>query len=130
MTRNGMAWVKMNSSAKAGAAKFQVTAAGVVAERVIQQVPGEPCNLSVSAKRSGKRVLLETAPVNDCRGNSVPDGTVVTFTETSKDGTAATVDVPLKRGVAKIDMPAYSGAAISVATGLVMGNVVRVGDGQ
>ena len=129
-TRNGVAWVKMNSSPKAGAAKFQASAGGVVAERMLQQVPGEPCNLSVSAKRSGKRILLETAPVNDCRGNSVPDGTVITFTETSGDGTSATVDVPLKRGVAKTDMPAYRGAAISVATGLVMGNVVRVGDGE
>ena len=60
----------------------------------------------------------------------MPDGTVVTFTETSSDGTQATVDVPLKRGVAKTDMPAYQGATISVATGLVMGNVVQVGDAR
>ncbi len=127
-TRNGVAWAKMNSSPKAGVARFQARAGSVTAERVIQQVGGDPCNLTVRAQRLGENILLETAPIHDCKGNPVSDGTIVTFTETAKDGSAATVDVPVKRGVAKIDMPIYSGAVISSASGLVMGNEVRLGD--
>ena len=62
--------------------------------------------------------------MRDCSGNAVPDGTIVTFTETY-NGSQATVDVPLKRGIARIEMPAYNGATISVATGVVMGNEIR-----
>jgi hypothetical protein len=72
----------------------------------------------------GQRLALETEPVRDCSGNPVPDGTIVTFTEAYSGG-EATVDVPLKRGVAKTEMPAYDGATISVATGVVMGNEIR-----
>ena len=43
-------------------------------------------------------------------------------TELDLDGT---VDVPVKRGVARTEMPAYPGATISVATGVVMGNEIR-----
>ena len=64
--------------------------------------------------------------MRDCSGNAVPDGTIVTFTE-MYDGGEATVDVPLKRGVARTEMPAYSGATISVATGVVLGNEIRWG---
>jgi len=54
----------------------------------------------------------------------VPDGTVVTFTETYQGG-QSTVDVPLKQGIAEVQMPAQSGAMISVASGLVLGNQIR-----
>jgi hypothetical protein len=37
----------------------------------------------------------------------------------------STVDVPLKQDVAKVDMPAYNGATISVASGVVAGNEIR-----
>ena len=73
-------------------------------KRIVQQVPGEPCNLRMSARKSGTRVELETEPLRDCKGNAVPDGTVVTFTERSH-GTESTVDVPLKRGVARTGVP-------------------------
>jgi hypothetical protein len=62
--------------------------------------------------------------VRDCSGNAVPDGTIVTFTETYGDA-QSTVDVPLKRGVAKVVLPAHRGATISVASGVVLGNQVR-----
>jgi hypothetical protein len=35
--------------------------------------------------------------------------------------------VPLKRGVAKVEMPAYPGANISVASGVVLGNQIHWG---
>ncbi len=127
-TRNGVAWLKMNSAPKAGAAQFQVSAGSVSNKRVVQQVPGDPCNLKMSARRSGQRVLLETEPVRDCNGNAVSDGTIVTFTQTYNGRSEATVDVPLKRDVARTELPAREGSVISVATGVVMGNEIRLGD--
>ncbi|MFY9559343.1 MAG: hypothetical protein WAQ52_03845 [Terriglobales bacterium] len=125
-SREGVAWVKMNSAAKAGPAQFQAVAGNIREKRVIQQVPGDPCSIRMTARGSGqeKRVTLETEPVRDCSGNPVPDGTIVTFTETYRGG-QSTVDVPLKRGVAHTEMPARNGAVISVAAGVVMGNEIR-----
>ena len=127
-THNGVAWAKMNSAPKAGAAQFQVSVGSVAEKRVVQQVPGDPCNLRMSGQRSGQRMILETAPVRDCSGNPVSDGTIVTFTQTYNGRSAATVDVPLKRDVARTEMPALDGAVISVATGVVLGNEIRVGE--
>jgi hypothetical protein len=125
-TRDGVAWTKMNSASKEGAARFTAQVGSVADKRVIQQVPGDPCRLRMNVRPSGQRLQLETEPVRDCSGNAVPDGTIVTFTE-MYDGGEATVDVPLKRGVARTEMPAYKGATISVATGVVMGNEIRWG---
>ena len=129
-TRDGVAWVKMNSAAKAGPAQFQAFAANVREKRVIQQVPGDPCSVKMSAREpasgSPQRIALQTEPVHDCNGNPVPDGTIVTFTETYPGG-QSTVDVPLKRGIARTEMPARNGATISVASGVVMGNEIRWG---
>jgi hypothetical protein len=125
-THYGVAWTKLDSASKEGAAQFEARVGSVSDKRVIQQVPGDPCRLRMNAKASGQRVELETEPVRDCSGNAVPDGTIVTFTEIYNGG-EATVDVPLKRGVAHTEMPAYSGATISVATGVVMGNEIRWG---
>lgn len=126
-TRNGVAWVKMNSAPKAGPAQFQVSVGSIADKRVVQQVPGDPCNLRMSARRSGQRMILETEPVRDCSGNAVSDGTIITFTQTYNGRSEATVDVPLKRDVARTEMPARDGAVISVATGVVMGNEIRLG---
>jgi len=126
LTRNGVAWTKMNSAAQEGVAKFVARVGDATSTRVIQQVPGNPCHLRMSARASGQRLAVETEPVRDCSGNPLPDGTIVTFTETYSDG-ESTVDVPLKRSVARADMPAYSGAKVSVATGVFIGNEIRLG---
>lgn len=123
-TRNGVAWTAMNSAEKQGSAKFVARVDGVSSTRVIQEVPGNPCRLIMSARPDGQRVELETAPVRDCSGNPVPDGTIVTFTE-SYDGMQSTVDAPLKQGVARAEMPSYKGATISAASGVVAGNEIR-----
>ena len=123
-SHDGVAWVKMNSATKAGPARFVAVAGNVREKRVIEQVPGDPCSLRMNAHASGARVTLETEPVRDCNGNPVPDGTIVSFTETYRGG-QSTVDVPLKRGVARTEMPARNGAVISVAAGVVMGNEIR-----
>jgi hypothetical protein len=78
----------------------------------------------MSARVSGQKVALETEPVRDCNGNPVPDGTIVTFTETYGGG-QSTVDVPLKRGVARTELSAHKDAVISVASGVVMGNEIH-----
>jgi hypothetical protein len=123
-TRNGVAWVRMNSAPRAGAAQYQARAGNVVEKRVIQQVAGDPCSLRMHAQPASHGILVETEPVRDCSGNAVPDGTVVTFTEVYAGG-QATVDVPLKRDVARAEIPARDGALISVAAGVVMGNEIR-----
>jgi len=126
LTRNGVAWTKMNSAAKEGSGQFVAQVGKATGTRIIQQVPGDPCGLRISARPSGQRLAVQTDPVRDCSGNVVPDGTIVTFTETY-DGGESTVDAPLKQGVARAEMPAYNGAKISVATGVVLGNEIRWG---
>ncbi|MGB6689210.1 MAG: hypothetical protein WBE76_15350 [Terracidiphilus sp.] len=123
-TRDGAAWIALDSTAQQGKDKFVAEVDGISATRVIGQVAGDPCGLNMSAKPSGNEIELETDPVRDCSGNAVPDGTIVTFTESYRDS-QSTVDVPLKRGIAKVDMPAHDGATITVASGVVMGNQIR-----
>jgi hypothetical protein len=123
-SRDGAAWTNMDSSPKEGTANFVARAAGISSMRVIEQVPGEPCGLRMNARQSGQKLDLETDPVRDCSGNAVADGTIVTFTETY-NGSQSTADVPLKHGIARVEMPVYDGALISVASGVVMGNEIR-----
>jgi hypothetical protein len=124
-SHDGVAFVQMNSAPKAGAAHFQATLDGVHATRVIEQVPGDPCSIRMTARPApAQRVLLRTDPVRDCNGNPVPDGTIVSFTETY-EGRVSTVDVPLKRGIAQTELPAENGAVISAAAGVVLGNEIR-----
>jgi hypothetical protein len=123
-TRSGAAWVQMDSSPHEGKDQFVARVGDVSSTRIVSQVPGDPCSLKMSAKSAGGKVQLQTDPVRDCSGNAVPDGTIVTFTESYND-TKSTVDVPLKRGVASIEMPAHRGATISVASGVVLGNQIR-----
>jgi hypothetical protein len=123
-TRNGAAWTEMDSTAQQGADKFVARVGDVSSMRIVGQVPGDPCTLKMSAHPSGQQVQLQTEPVRDCSGNAVPDGTIVTFTE-SYEGAQSTVDVPLKRGIAEVKMPIRPGARISVASGVVLGNEIR-----
>ena len=99
-------------------------AEAAAATRVIQEVPGDPCNLTITAQPDGQQVRIETAPLRDCSGNPIPDGTIVTFTA-NYNGMQSTVDVPLRHDVARVDMPACIGATISAASGVVAGNQIR-----
>ncbi len=125
-SRNGAAWTEMDSSPQQGTDKFTARVGDVSSERIIAQVPGDPCSLKMSAHPAGQQIQLQTEPVRDCSGNAVPDGTIVTFTETY-DGGESTADVPLKRGIAEVKMPARPGARISVASGVVLGNEIHWG---
>lgn len=123
-SHNGLAWTRMNSAAKQSAARFTVRAGNISTTRVIDQVPGEPCSISIRAQPSGSRLEIQTAPVRDCSGNTISDGTIITFTETS-GASQSSVDAPLKRGIATATLPAIKGAKISAASGSVMGNEIH-----
>ncbi len=69
---------------------------------------------------------MQTDPVRDCSGNNVPDGTIVSFTKTDSSG-KTTIDAPIKKGIAKVEMPVVGNARISVASGVVLGNELNVG---
>ena len=57
-TRNGVAWTEMDSAAKEGTAKFLARADGVSSTRVIDEVPGDPCGLTMSAQPDGRKLEL------------------------------------------------------------------------
>jgi hypothetical protein len=120
-TRDGVAWMRMDSTPHEG--RVQVTAAsGKVEEaRVIQQVAAEACGLRMKAVPSGDKVTLETDPVRDCSGNALPDGTVVSFTKVDRAG-KSTVDTPIKKGIARVQFSLNGPAQISIACGVVLGN--------
>jgi len=126
MTRNGIAWTRLNSGVKDGTVEISASLGPISERRVVQQVAAEPCHLHVSAEHKGNQVVLQTEPVRDCRGNAVPDGTIVTFTKTDKLG-RSTVDAPIKKGVARTEMAFGGPATISVACGVVLGNDIRMG---
>ena len=123
-TQNGVGWLQMNSTSRQGIDRFAVYAGGVSSVRIIRQVPGDPCELKMSVQPVGRLLHLVTAPVRDCSGNAVSDGTIVTFTATYSGG-QSTVDVPLKRGIAEINMPPHKLETISVASGVILGNQVK-----
>jgi hypothetical protein len=124
VTRNGAAWTSMDSTAQQGVDRFAARIGDVSSTRVVGQVPGDPCGLRMSARQAGQQLQLVTEPVRDCSGNAVPDGTIVTFTE-AYNGVQSTVDVPLKRGIAEVQIAGHPGATLSVASGVVMGNQIR-----
>jgi hypothetical protein len=125
-TQHGVAWFRANSGNHAGAAQIVAAVGELSVRRVVQQVASDPCNLRVKAQRTANRILVETDPVRDCSGNPVPDGTIVTFTARGPGG-KSTVDMPIKQGVARAQILASSPAVISVASGVVMGNQLRLG---
>lgn len=126
-SHDGVAWINSSSAAKAGAAQFVATVGDTSVHRVIQQVAADPCNLRMHVTgHSGDRVTVETDPIKDCSGNPVPDGTIVTFIQTDKNG-KSTVDARIKKDTARAELPASDNATITVAAGVVLGNELHVG---
>lgn len=125
-TQNGVAWFRTASGKSAGAVQIAASLHDLTARRVVQQVASDPCRLQIKADRTPKGVEVETAPVRDCAGNPVPDGTIVTFTAKNGDE-ISTVDAPIKQDVARARIRAKGPIVISAASGVVMGNEVRVG---
>jgi hypothetical protein len=129
-SRNGVAWINSSSARKAGAAQFIADAGSASVRRVVQQVASDPCNLRMHvAQRTTDGIIVETDPVRDCTSNPVPDGTIVTFTQTDSRG-RSTVDARIKKGVARAFLPSSGNATITVASGVVLGNELHVGASQ
>jgi hypothetical protein len=125
-TQGGVAWFRASSGKSAGPLQVTASINDVSSRRVVQQVASEPCQLRIKGQRTAKGLVVETEPVRDCTGNPVPDGTVVTFT--AKDGKeTSTVDAPIKQGVARAQMTSKGPVVISAASGVVMGNELRLG---
>jgi hypothetical protein len=129
-SKYGVAFIDLGSSAKEGAAQFVASSGQASVRRVVQQVAAEPCGLRMSLHQEKEWLIAETAPVRDCSGNPVPDGTIVTFIEQSPDGTRSTVDARIKKGIARAQLPMQKNATVTVAAGVVLGNEVRVGGGE
>lgn len=125
-TENGIAWIRMTSAKQEGPTKIGATLGQASEVRVVQQVASDACNLRIRANWQNRQLWVETDPVRDCSGNAVPDGTVVSFTKKDAAGTT-TVDAPIKRGVAKVQMPVTGAARITVASGVATGNELSVG---
>jgi hypothetical protein len=126
-SKDGVAFVKLDSGRRAGAAQFVASTGDASVKRVVQQTASDPCSLRMKASRGANGMIeVETDPIRDCAGNAVPDGTIVTFTSIDPKG-RSTIDARIKKGVAKAQFPAAEGAQLSVAAGVVMGNEIRWG---
>jgi hypothetical protein len=125
-TKDGVAWFRTTSGKAAGTVQVIAGLGAVSARRALQEVASDPCNLSITAERNKAGIAVQTAPVHDCAGNVVSDGTIVTFTANADHG-KSTVDAPIKQGVARAEIEAPGAATISVASGVVLGNEVRIG---
>jgi hypothetical protein len=121
----GVAWMQMSPTPTEGPVKVTAEVGSADEPRIIQQVASDACNLRIRARRTAKGVEVETDPVKDCHGNAVPDGTVVSFTAVDGNG-KTTVDAPIKKGVARTELPITGNATISVASGVVIGNEIRL----
>jgi hypothetical protein len=125
-TQNGIAWFRTTSGKSAGPVRILASLDDLTAQRALQQVASDPCNLRITGQRTKTGIIVQTEPVHDCAGNVLPDGTIVTFTASGRDG-KDTVDAPIKQGIARAQMDSAGATTISAASGVVMGNEIRVG---
>jgi hypothetical protein len=123
--RNGVTWIRMDSTPREGPVKVTAVFGKVEEARVVQQVAAEACGLHLKAEENGRIATLETDPVRDCSGNALPDGTIVSFTKVDQAG-RSTVDVPIKKSVAKAQFSITGPSRVSVACGVVLGNEVAL----
>ena len=126
-TQNGAAWFRTASGKSAGPIQVSASLDDLKARRVLQQVASDACSLRITGERNKAGIVVQTEPVHDCAGNVLPDGTIVTFTANGPAG-RDTVDAPVKQGVARAQLSSSGPVMISAASGVVMGNEIRVGD--
>jgi len=124
-TEDGIAWFRTASGKAAGAVQVTASVDDLSAKRAVQQVASDPCNLRINGQRAPGGIIVQTDPVHDCAGNIVPDGTIITFSASESNG-KSTVDAPIKQGVARAKMEATGPTTVSAASGVVMGNELRI----
>jgi len=126
-THDGIAWFRASSGKSAGSVQVVASINEITAKRVVQQVASDACRLRIKGQRTAKGIVVETEPVRDCSGNPVPDGTIVTFT--AKSGNQISfVDAPVKQDVARATMTTKGPVVLSAASGVAMGNEIRLGE--
>jgi hypothetical protein len=124
-TNDGIAWFRTASGKTAGPLQVVASINDVTTKRVVQQVASEPCTLRIKGQPAAKGIIVQTEPVRDCSGNPVPDGTIVTFT--AKSGTETSfVDAPVKQDVARATLLVKGPVVVSAASGVAMGNELRL----
>jgi hypothetical protein len=129
-TQDGAAWFRTTSGKSAGVLQVVASIDDLSTRRAVQQVASDPCNLRISGQRiATEKILVQTETVHDCTGNVVPDGTIVTFSASEADG-KSTVDAPIKQGIARAQIIASGASVISAASGVVLGNELRIGAKQ
>ncbi len=124
-TEDGHAWVELASAEKQGVTQIGASIANHTEFRVVQQVAADACNLRIQAGWVKDRLWVQTDPVRDCHGNAVADGTVITFTKVDSSG-KTTVDAPVKKDIARVEMPVSGPARITAASGAVTGNELQI----
>jgi len=124
-TQMGVAWLRADSGSRGGIAQLTASVNDLSSDRVLQLVTADPCNLRIKAQTNSKGILVQTEPIHDCAGNAVPDGTIVTFSAKSPEG-RSTVDAPVKKGMAQATLTTSGPTVITAASGVVMGNELRV----
>lgn len=132
-SKDGIAYVLTASGRQEGAAQFIASVGETAVRRLVQQVASDPCTLHMTARHdeNANAIVLETAPIRDCSGNAVPDGTIVTFTSIEKNGGRSQVDARIKKGIARAQLPLPATAALlRVASGIVIGNDIQWGRGN
>lgn len=120
-THQGVAWMRMASTSREGQVQVIAEIGGMEEPRVVQQVASDACGLNMKASHNGNMVEIETDPVRDCSGNPLPDGTIVSFTKTDATG-RSTVDVPIKKGIARMQFRVNGPARLTIACGVALGN--------
>ena len=129
-TNNSIAWIRSASGGHEGAAQFVASISEASVHRVVQQVASDACRIRMTARRQGDSIQVETEPIRDCSGNTLPDGTIVTFIETGGGQGKSSVDARIKQGIARAVLPATNGATVSVASGVVLGNELKIEGGR
>jgi len=125
-TQNGEAWFRTSSGKAAGPVTLTASADRLSAQRVVQQVASEPCNLRIKAAETPHGIEVQTEPVRDCAGNPVSDGTIISFTGADSAGRIS-IDAPIKGGIARARMAVPEPVVISAASGVTIGNELRIG---
>jgi hypothetical protein len=128
-TVRGIAFFQMDSRPNQGMLEVTATLDDTTEPRVIQQVASEACGLRMTAVPAGALLRLQTDPIRDCKGNPLPDGTIVSFTKIDGAG-KSTVDTPIKKDRAVAQFAVGGPARISVACGVVLGNEISWGGRQ
>jgi hypothetical protein len=124
-TKSGVSWIHTDSSPHEGPVEVIASIGGIAEARVVQQVAADACRLDMKAVKTGNIVAVETDPIRDCQGNPLPDGTIVSFTKTDSAG-RSTVDVPIKKGVARTQFNLDGPMRIGIACGVVLGKEITV----